>query len=149
MSDTGVYSRLDVLKPKIGISKNKRLSPFHLHEITDCQSSAHFCRDPYCVNPQRHSLSNITHSLRRPRAPVTDVHSRTRSTDTAQSQCMAAICMWVDPTLPRTAEGMSFRPHPASLNSARPRELRPTSNLLPHPNWISYLGLWRKDKAMI
>lgn len=140
-----MYLNLKLVFPK---TKGSVLFSY-MKSLTVNLQHMHFCRDPYCVNPQRHILSNITHSLRRPRAPVTDVHSRTRSTDTAQSQCMAAICMWVDPTLPRTADGMSFRPHPASLNSARPRELRPTSNLLPHPNWISYLGLWRKDTAMI
>lgn len=66
-----------------------------------------------------------------------------------QSQRTAAICMWVDLTLPRTADGMSFRPHPALLNSAGPRELRPTKNLLLCPNWISCLGWCRADTAMI
>lgn len=67
-----------------------------------------------------------------------------------QSWFIVAICMWVDLTPPRTADGTSSGPHRASLNSARPpRAQAHEKSAALVPNWISYLGLWRKDTAMI
>lgn len=59
---------------------------------------------------------------------------------------MATVGMWEDLTFPRTVMARAPAP-PATLSSAGPREVRPTEKLPLPPNWISGLGLRRKDTA--
>lgn len=139
--------------------QNKRLSPLHWHKSLAVTLTQTSCRDPYCVNSvwihdvaaqlEKYGTFSYTtlYSLS-VMCALGEEHWHS-SPLLWQSQFIAAICMWVDLTLPRTADDMSLGLDPALLNSARPQELRPTKNLLPRPNWISYLGLWHKDTAMI